>query len=330
MAEKLAEALYYKKLHDNKVQCVLCPHNCLLSDEQIGICKVRKNKRGILYTLNYGKVTSGGIDPIEKKPLYHFYPGKNIFSIGSFGCNLKCSFCQNYEIAHEFTEYGEANSDGIVNIVSNQRNNIGIAYTYNEPSIWYEFVLETAKKVKEKGYKNVLVTNGYINEEPLKELLPYIDGMNIDLKSFNKDFYKDVCGGGVGKVLENIKIANEHCLVEIATLLIEGLNTGEDEIRKLSSWIASVDKNIPLHLNRYYPAYKMNLPPTSVDKIYELRDEAKKYLNYVYVGNVMGADRNTYCPKCHTTIVDRKGFAKIMNLEKGKCTKCGTRINFLC
>lgn len=256
MDNTLKEGLYYQKLKDDRVQCFLCPHNCLLKNNQKGICKVRINKGGTLYTLNYGRITSGSMDPIEKKPLYHFYPGKSIFSIGSFGCNLKCSFCQNYEIAHEFNQCAEAESNILVDIALQQDNNIGLAYTYNEPSIWYEFVLETAKKAKEKGLMNVLVTNGYISKEPLKELLPYIDGMNIDLKSFSKDFYRNICGGGVKEVLENIEISKEHCLVEITTLLIEGLNTEEGEIRKLAKWISSVGEDIPLHLNRYYPAYK--------------------------------------------------------------------------
>lgn len=331
MSEELKEALYYKKLDNSRVQCFLCPHNCLLLDEQIGICKVRQNQGGKLYSLNYGVISSISMDIIEKKPLYHFHPGKYVLSVGSIGCNLKCSFCQNYEIAHEHQDIQCSNvtSDKIVEIASQQKENVGIAYTYNEPSIWYEFVYETAKQVKDKGYNNILVTNGYINQEPLKELTPYIDAMNIDLKSFNKEFYKNICLGGVDEVKENIIIANEQCHIEISTLLIEGLNTEVEEIENLASWLGSVNKDMPLHLNRYYPAYKLNLPPTSIKKMKELKSVAEKYLNYVYLGNVSGIDSNTYCPQCKTVIVNREESIEIINLQDGKCTKCHRKINII-
>ncbi len=331
MNEGLKEALYYKKLGNNRIQCFLCPHNCLLQDEQIGICKVRQNQGGRLYSLNYGIISSICMDPIEKKPLYHFYPGSYVLSVGSIGCNLKCSFCQNYEIAHEHQniQCTRGTSDELVEIASQQKRNVGIAYTYNEPSIWYEFVLEAAKKIKNAGQRNIIVTNGYINQEPLKELIPFVDAMNIDLKSFNKDFYKNTCLGSIDEVKKNIIIANEQCHIEISTLLIEGLNTEVEEIENLAQWLGSVNKDIPLHLNRYYPAYKLDLPPTSIEIMRDLKSVAEKYLNYVYLGNVHGIDINTYCPQCRAIIVKRIKGIEVVNLQDGRCSKCGERINIL-
>lgn len=331
MSEGLKEALYYKKLDDNKVQCFLCPHGCLLLDEQIGICKVRQNQDGKLYSLNYGNISSICMDPIEKKPLYHFYPGKYVLSVGSIGCNLECSFCQNYEIAHQHhaIQCTRGTSDMLVEISSQQKRNVGIAYTYNEPSIWYEFVLEVAEKIKNAGQRNILVTNGYINQEPLKELIPFVDAMNIDLKSFNKNFYKSICIGSINEVKENIIIANEQCHIEISTLLIEDLNTEHHEIESLAKWLSSINRDIPLHLNRYYPAYKLDLPPTSIKKMKELKSVAEKYLNYVYLGNVHGIDTSTYCPQCKIVIVKRAERTEVVNLQDGRCSKCGEKINIV-
>ncbi len=205
---------------------------------------MRKNVEGKLISLNYGKHTSYAYDPIEKKPLYHFYPGKDIFSIGSFGCNLKCDFCQNWDIAHEESLTMEIEDKDIL-LLGKSKGSIGIAYTYNEPTISYEYILHMSKLAKRHGLKNVLISNGYINEEPLKELLPYIDGMNIDLKSFKDDFYKRICKGTLEPVLNTIKLAAQYTHVEITNLVIEGQNSSEEEIRNLSQWIASIDKEIP-------------------------------------------------------------------------------------
>ncbi len=323
------EAMYYKKLDKNTIKCVLCPHECVLQEGNIGICKARVNKNGRLHSLNYSKIASYNIDPIEKKPLYHFYPGKKIFSIGSFGCNLKCSFCQNYSIVHNRPKTIDITSEEVVDVVDKRDESIGIAYTYNEPSVWYEFVYETAIKIQQKGKKNVLVTNGYINPKPLKKLLPYIHAMNIDLKSFTQDFYSKICKGSLDEVLNTIKIANRYCHIEVSTLLIEGLNNDYDEIEELAKWIASVDKQIPLHLNRYFPAYKMKLPPTNVKKIIKNKEIAQKHLDYVYIGNVAGVDKNTYCPECKSLIIDRNNNYKINNLVDFRCKTCGKEIQNL-
>ncbi|MBW4828435.1 MAG: AmmeMemoRadiSam system radical SAM enzyme [Clostridiaceae bacterium] len=323
--EKLKEALYYEKLRDRKVKCYLCPHGCIIEDGNLGFCKARQNKNGILYTLNYGKVSSYAYDPIEKKPLYHFYPGSKIFSIGTFGCNLECGFCQNWEIAHSNPVTVEI-SDGDILKLAKSNSSIGVSYTYNEPSIWYEYILNMSKKVKGKGLKNVYITNGYIEKEPLKRLLPYIDAMNVDLKSIDDDFYKGLCKGSLSPVLETIKLAEEKTLIEVTTLLIEGKNDSIEKIREISKWLSSIDKNIPLHLTRYHPAFKMDAPSTSYDSLLNAKDEAIKYLNYVYIGNVWGADANTYCPECNIKLVERNYNIEIIGIEDNKCTNCGYNI----
>lgn len=290
---ELHEAMYYTQLESGKVRCDLCPHNCVIIPEKVGICRARKNIAGKLYSLNYGKVTSIALDPIEKKPLYRFHPNTFILSAGTFGCNLKCPFCQNWEIAHSISEDWPnmlyISPDQLVQEALNylRHKNIGIAYTYNEPSIWYEFVYETSKLAREKKLLNVLVTNGFINKQPFLELLPFIDAMNIDMKSFNPSFYKEICKGSLDNVKEIVEIAAPKCHVEITTLIIPGLNDSKEEIGSLAKWIASINPEIVLHLSRYFPNYKMkDRPPTPKKTLEDLRDEALKHLKYVYLGNV--------------------------------------------
>ena len=275
--EMMKEAMYYENLKDKEVNCQLCPHYCKIPLGEVGKCRVRKNIDGSLYSLNYGKITSYAYDRIERKPLFHLYPGKRIFSIGSFGCNLSCSFCQNWQIAHGEPLSIEI-SDRDILTLAKAKESIGIAYTYNEPSIWYEYVLHLSKLAKKEGLVNVLVTNGFINPEPLEELLPYIDGMNIDLKSLSNDFYKDICKGRLSPVLKTIERSVKSTHVEVTTLLIEGKNTTLEEIETIAKTIASIDKDIPLHLSRYFPAYKMDNPETKVETVFAARDMAKKYL----------------------------------------------------
>lgn len=321
------EADYYKLLDNGKIECLLCPHNCVILNEGVGICRVRKNVNGKLISLNYGKVASYGKDPIEKKPLYHFYPGESIFSVGSYGCNFTCQFCQNYAISQETPSVIETPASNLADIALNEKNNIGVAYTYNEPTIWYEFMKDIMNEVTKANKKNVIVTNGYINQAPLEEILPYVDAMNIDLKSMNPEFYKKYCGGELEPVLEAIKTAAKHTHVELTTLLIEGLNTSEEEIEKIAKWIASVDDSIPLHLSRYFPNYKMKKPATDVELVKRLAEVAKSHLKYVYIGNVREVDRNTYCPQCGETLIDRSYLVqKFLNVD-GTCHKCGYATN---
>ncbi|MDF2547320.1 MAG: AmmeMemoRadiSam system radical enzyme [Anaerosolibacter sp.] len=323
------EAMFYRKLDRDYVKCDLCPHDCQIPDGKVGRCRVRKNEEGTLYSLNYGKITSFALDPIEKKPLYHFYPGSRILSIGSFGCNLTCSFCQNWQIAHREPEATYVTPEQLVQAAQAHKDHIGIAYTYNEPSIWYEFIYETAPLIHAAGMKNVLVTNGFIKEAPLRKLLPHIDAMNIDLKGFTNDFYKDLCGGALTPVKETIETAFKSCHMEITTLLVSESNDSFEEIEGLAKWIGSISREIPLHLSRYFPAYKMELPPTPMNLMKEAETIAKKYLDYVYLGNIAGVDRNTYCPQCREEIVHRDLIIKVQSLDGKKCKKCNKPISIV-
>lgn len=274
-----------------KLICNVCPHNCNLEDGQTGFCRARKNTDGKIVPINYGKVTSIALDPIEKKPLYHFYPGSMILSVGSFGCNLRCGFCQNYSISmcgEENIEYTDKISpEELIGIALKYvpQGNIGIAYTYNEPLIGIEYVLDCAKLAKQKGLKNVVVTNGYASEETINTVLPYIDAMNIDLKAFTQKFY-DKINGDIETIKNNIKTAAKSCHVEVTTLIIPGENDSIEENTLLAKWLASVNDDIPLHLSRFFPRYKLtDKQATDVKHIYALADNAKKYLKHVYTGN---------------------------------------------
>lgn len=282
--------MYYQN-EENCIRCLLCPHKCAIKPGKSGRCSVRVNNDGVLQTINYGEITAIGLDPIEKKPLYHFYPGKNILSVGTFGCNFSCDFCQNYSIAQYKSESQYLSPDDLIKMCIEAENNIGIAFTYNEPSIWYEYIYETAKKLKEKypKFKVVLVTNGFIEKEPLEKLLPYVDAMNIDLKSFSQEYYRKVCGGDLAPVLRTIELASKHCHVEVTTLLVSDLNDSKEEVEKIAGFLGSINKDIPLHLSRYFPTYKMKQPPTDIKLMERRKKEAKRYLNYVYLGNVPNA-----------------------------------------
>lgn len=322
----MKEAMYYKPLDEGRVQCFLCPHNCSIKDGGKGACTVRKNEGGTLYSLNYNRISSIGLDPIEKKPLYHFYPGSYILSVGSIGCNLKCSFCQNYMISQQQAETEEISSDELIREALNNEGNIGIAYTYNEPSIWYEYVYETCIKAKDKGLKNVLVTNGFISEEPLKNILPYVDAMNIDVKGFTERYYRDVCKGILEPVKRTVETAAYKCHIEITTLIVTELNDSIEEIGEIAAWIGSIDKNIPLHLSRYFPNYKLSKEPTPIGILTAAKEEALRHLNYVYVGNLWGYDSTTYCPNCKKPLIFRDGRVDIKGIKDGKCIYCGSSI----
>ena len=324
------EALFYE-VQGKKTRCKLCPHNCLIAAWEHGKCNVRINKEGKLYTINYGEITSIARDPIEKKPLYHFKPGSNILSVGSFGCNFTCGFCQNHSISQARARSQYIPPEKLVEMCKGLEDNIGIAFTYNEPSIWYEYIYHCSKLLKEtlKDINIVLVTNGYIKEEPLKMLLPHVDAMNIDLKAFTNKYYKDICGGSVLPVMDTIKMSSKECHVEVTTLLVSGENDSSEEISRISGFIGSLSKEIPLHLSRYFPNYKMENPATKVEVMYQDRDIAKKHLNYVYLGNVAGTDTSTYCPKCSYRLIERGVYHVHVNISEGICPKCGYKINII-
>ena len=273
-----------------KALCKLCFHHCALDDGQTGLCRARACQDGKIISLNYGKLTSLALDPIEKKPLRRFHPGSLILSVGSFGCNLRCPFCQNHEISM-------AGDSGIPTVeVSPEQlaaqaaelvphGNIGVAYTYNEPLIGYEYVRDCAALVHEQGMVNVLVTNGTVEEEPWRALLPLVDAANIDLKGFTPSWYRRL-GGDLETVKRSIVLAAERCHVEVTTLLILGENDSEEEIRELARWLASISPEIPLHLSRFFPRYRMmDKLSTPVERVYRLADVAREYLSFVYTGN---------------------------------------------
>ncbi|MBM7581596.1 pyruvate formate lyase activating enzyme [Caldicoprobacter guelmensis] len=320
----MREALFYVKEGD-RVKCSLCPHECLISEGKAGFCRQRKHINGKLMAEGYARVSSIAMDPIEKKPLYHFYPGSFILSVGGLWCNLRCSFCQNWHIAHREQSTTVVEPEKLVEMAI-AHDSVGIAFTYNEPVIWYEYILDTAQLCKQKDLKVVLVTNGFIQIEPLKYLLPYVDAFNIDVKAFNDRFYREICGGDLSAVKKVVEHAAKKAHVEITTLIIGGLNDDKEEINELARWLSEIDRNIPLHLSRYYPNYRMQLPPTPVATLYRLRDMAREYLNFVYVGNVVGADNNTYCPQCRQKIVDRGYVIRVIGLKDNRCINCGTTI----
>lgn len=332
----MQEALFYIKQDDQTVRCELCPWNCVLKPGQTGVCKVRSNENGKLFTHVYDQVAALGIDPIEKKPLYHFYPGKNILSIGEVGCNLHCTFCQNHRIsqcfASEFTGFHEISSKQIVNEALKTHRNIGIAYTYNEPFTFYEFMLNTARLARENGLKNIVVSNGYINPEPLQEILPFIDAFNIDLKAFSEEFYKKQTKGKLEPVLETLKIiAQSKSHLEITTLIIPELNDDPEEFENMVRWISTeLDSGIPLHLSRYFPQYEMKIPPTSIEKLEQLYEIAKKYLSHVYIGNVSDEKRtSTYCTHCGNVLIPRNRYhTSTEGIDpEGNCNFCHTPSN---
>jgi pyruvate formate lyase activating enzyme len=272
-----------------KAVCPICPHACALEQGDIGLCRARKNEKGVVVSMNYGKITSIGLDPIEKKPLARFMPGTHILSVGSFGCNLTCPFCQNHEIACGTegiavrTFLPAELADMAAKMVP--ENNIGVAYTYNEPLIGVEYVRDCARLIHERELKNVLVTNGYVNPKPLNDLLPLIDAMNIDLKGFTEGFYKKL-GGGLEPVKSTIASASKACHVEVTTLIIPGENDSEVEMDALSGWLAGLDPRIPLHISRFFPRHLYaDKTPTPVETIYRLADVARMNLKYVYTGN---------------------------------------------
>lgn len=295
------EALYHEPLSDDKVKCRLCPHGCVISPGKSGICGVRKNEGGHLLALTFGRASSVNLDPIEKKPLYHFHPGSMILSLGSLGCNLSCPFCQNWQIAHPLDHFKNKDIEEVISLVTDlispkeavelaqkyrANGNIGLAFTYNEPFIWFEYVLGTAKLAKEAGLNTVLVTNGFVEKAPLLELLPFIDALNIDLKGPNDAVYKKL-GGRSEPVKRTIKIARKMAHVELTNLIVTGLNDKKEQLVALVDWIfEEIGPDAVLHFSRYFPCHKYNEPPTSLETLKMAEEIAKAKLKYVHLGNI--------------------------------------------
>lgn len=332
----LTEATWYEKKGNNIVKCTLCPHNCVIKPGKTGICLVRRNINGVLYAENYAVLSAMHFDPIEKKPLYHFYPGQGVLSIGTFGCNLKCGFCHNSDISQNGIRNpgSKALTDPreIIDEALSLTGNIGIAYTYNEPIIWLKYVRDVAIPAKKAGLKNVMVSNGFINESPAKEMIELTDAFNIDIKGFTEDFYKRHTSSSLEPVKETIKAihkAGKH--LELTNLVIPSLNDDPVIFERMVQWIATeTSEDTVLHLSRYFPHFKVSLPPTEVKKLSGFYEIAKNYLKYVYLGNVadptMG--NHTFCPVCKEKVIVRDGYKTwTSGLDSnGKCKNCGTKI----
>ncbi|WP_035589157.1 AmmeMemoRadiSam system radical SAM enzyme [Hippea jasoniae] len=336
----MKEAYLYEKLDNNKVQCNLCSFRCKLGEDKYGICSVRKNIKGTLYTLVYPKTVAKATDPIEKKPLFHFLPGSKSYSIATVGCNFQCLYCQNWQIS----QYPKENKMQIVGedyppesvvedaIVSGCKS---IAYTYTEPTIFFEYAIDTAKIAKQKGLKNIFVSNGYMTKEAIDMMDGLIDAANIDLKSFSDAYYLQICGGARLKpVLEAIEYMKKKGIwVEITTLVIPEVNDDPAELMQIAEFIASIDKSIPWHISRFYPAYKFdNVMPTSVELIKNIRQIGLSMgLKYVYTGNIPGDEgEHTYCPKCNEIVIGRYGYEIIeYKIKDGRCAYCGEKIDLV-
>ncbi len=331
----MKEAMIYEKLEGEEVICHLCNHNCLIKNGHRGICAVRENREGILYSLVYGRVISANVDPIEKKPLFHFLPESTSFSIATAGCNFRCKHCQNYEISqwpreHKSSIPGkDTSAESIVNSAA-ENNCESISYTYTEPTIFFEFAYDCARLAHERGLKNVFVSNGYTGKEAVRLIAPFLDANNIDLKGSDK-FYRDICGAKLGPVKETIRLMKELGVwVEVTTLVIPELNDSEKDLTDIAEFISSVDTAIPWHVTQFYPTYKLlDKPRTPVSTLRRAREIGYKAgLKYVYEGNVPGeGGENTYCPSCKELLIERVGYIISANLIKNsRCPKCDALI----
>jgi len=327
-------ARYQDKNADGSVRCLLCPHVCLLHESETGLCHVRKNMSGTLYTMAYGNPCTVSLDPIEKKPLFHFHPGENILSLAIAGCNFHCSNCQNWQISQSSPEdlpHYRLKPQEIIDTALSKSSRL-IAFTYTEPTIFYEYMYDIAVLAHQKEIKTVMVSNGYINHEPLLDLCPYLDAANIDLKCFDNASYKKLTTGSLHPVLQTLKTLKEQNIwLEITSLLIPDYNDSSEMIGKMCSWLAENGfSDTPLHFSRFFPTYQLiDRPPTSEKSLQEAKNIAEYAgIKYVYIGNLQHAQgENTFCPNCHNLLVERQGFNVIKNLiTKGKCNVCGEAI----
>jgi len=331
--EKEKSALFWKALKNKGVQCQLCPRYCMIKDGGRGNCGVRKNIKGKLFSLVYGKPCSVGIDPIEKKPFYHFLPGQKTFSVATAGCNLHCMYCQNWKISQCMPENVPSLDMPPEKVVLGAKYEDAkiISYTYTEPTVFYEYMLDTARLAVKKKIRNTFVSNGFINQEPLKKLAPLIEAANIDLKG-DENFYKKVTGAWIEPVLETLKeLKKKGVWIEITNLIIPTLNDSRQQIQWLAKWIYdNLGADVPLHFSAFWPTYKLTkLPQTSIEKLKEARKIAiNQGLNYVYTGNLPDdVGNNTYCPQCHALVIRRSEFYVIENkMINGKCPSCRTKI----
>ncbi len=331
----MKEAYLYKKLEEEKVQCFLCSHQCTIKNGSRGVCGVRENQSGVLMSLVYGRVITRNIDPIEKKPLFHFLPGTRSFSIATVGCNFRCRFCQNADISqmpadHKRIIGGDIAPEQIV-AEALKTGSVSVSYTYTEPTIYFELALDTARLCAENGLKNIFVSNGYMTVQCLDEIYPDLHAANVDLKAFSERFYKEQCGAKLAPVLKTIETMKKMGVwLEVTTLLIPGLNDAKEELRDIAQFLVNLDPGIPWHISRFHPTYRLtdvpSTPPKSVQKARDIGYEAG--LQYVYTGNLPGdTGEKTFCHNCKELLIDRYGFSIQQNtIQNGSCPKCGTNV----
>ncbi len=330
----IKKGVLFDELPENKVKCHVCSHRCTIPEGKLGICRTRQNKNGKIYTLIYNTVSSEAVDPIEKKPLYHFLPGTLSYSLGSIGCNFRCAHCQNWNISQTTLE--DSNTMEISPETAIERavayRSKSISWTYNEPAIWHEYTYDSAILAKKAGLKTVYVTNGFITPEALRRIEPYLDAFRVDIKSFSEDFYRKICGARLAPVLESTKLAKKLGMhVETVTLIIPGMNDSKEEIGAIARWVHDeLGPDTPMHFTRFYPMYRMNdLDATPLGTLETAHEIAKKEgMRYVYIGNVAGHRyENTYCPACNALLIDRDGFnINSIKIRDGKCLECGEKI----
>lgn len=328
----MREAFLYDRLDDRKVICRLCFHRCRIADGKRGACLVRENRGGTLYTLVHGRLVAANVDPIEKKPLYHFLPGSLSMSIATAGCNFKCSFCQN----HSISQVGRGEIPGrevqpsSVVEAALASGCLSVSYTYTEPVVFFETACETGILAREKGLKNIFVTNGYITKEAAAKAEKFLDAANVDLKSFSDRFYRTVCGAGLKGVLEGIdNLLEKGVWLEITTLVVPGLNDSDEELRSAAKFISGRSKDIPWHISRFHPDFRMlDRAATPEDSLERARAAGEgEGLRYIYIGNVQGSREDTICPKCGTMLIGRLGFSVLSNrLDRGRCPGCGCTV----
>lgn len=325
----MKEAYNYTRQPDGKTDCLLCPNRCTISPGNTGLCRQYQNIDSILYSVSYGTVATMAIDPIEKKPLYHYYPGGRILSLGAFGCNLSCSFCQNHDLSFGSGKVYPVTPEELMSVMK-QHALTHLAFTYNEPIVHYEFILDTFQALKKHSFQTVLVTNGFIEESPLERLLHYTDAMNIDWKG-PSSFYQSYCFGSLEPVRKTIRMAQKKSHIEITYLLIPDGNDKESDLMECRDFLSSLSPFIPVHLNRYFPHYQMTRPPTPVSALLQARAIFLQSMPYVYIGNAdLPNTQNTYCHHCHSILIKRTNYdIYYTNILDGKCQVCGEKVNMI-
>jgi pyruvate formate lyase activating enzyme len=319
------EASYWRSGDEGRAACELCPRRCSIPDGARGSCHLRRNRNGTLYAEAYGEVASAALDPIEKKPLYHFHPGDDVLSTGPNGCNLLCRGCQNYQISQEEIPTRYLSPQALAQLAAGQ-GSPGVAYTYTEPLVWFEYVRDASRAANAAGLYNVAVTNGYLEEAPAREAASFLDAANVDVKAMSEDFYRDYCGGELEPVLRTCEIFKKELHLEITNLLITDLNDREEDVEALVGWVVeNLGRDTPVHFSRYFPHYKMDAPATPPHHILRAKEIADRELYYVFVGNIAGiGGTDTFCPQCGNLIVDRQGYrGRVVGLDDGKCNNCG-------